>query len=243
MKTQQTYLEDTYKVETNSKILQVLAFQNASAIISESTIFYPQGGGQASDLGTISCNGKKIPIHKVVWVEGEIYHLTHLPHAECQGLVGTTCSMTIDSERRIVNAKLHSSGHLIDDILKTYFPDLRIVKGHHFPGEAYVSCEGKIEDTDVLLSEVNRHIQNAVASKIPIVHRTVEGNELLEILSTLPYSVPTDKPLRVLTIGTASPVPCGGTHVNNTSELDGLKITKIKNKAGMLKFSYKVDRK
>jgi alanyl-tRNA synthetase len=68
MKTKQIYLEDTYKFETDSKILEIISLQNETAIISESTIFYPQGGGQPSDLGTITCNGKKISIHKVVWV-------------------------------------------------------------------------------------------------------------------------------------------------------------------------------
>ncbi|MDP8320904.1 MAG: alanine--tRNA ligase-related protein, partial [Candidatus Stygibacter australis] len=70
--TQQLYLEDSYLREFTAKVLELDIDQNA--IVLSATAFYPTGGGQPCDFGTLSFKENISNVIKVKKVEGKIWH-------------------------------------------------------------------------------------------------------------------------------------------------------------------------
>lgn len=180
----------------------------------DETLFHPQGGGQPNDIGSID----GVPVVKVRHsVDGEVDHFlsTRAPFS-----IGDAVTIRVNEEARTVNTKYHSAGHLIADAIEDVIPGLKAVQGHHWPGEARVEFEG------MLPSDVpdQGFIQRAV-------DKLIDSSALFQIVGD-PYSA------RALKIGNHDAVGCGGTHVQSSSELNGLIIGKIKFKKGRLRVSY-----
>jgi Ser-tRNA(Ala) deacylase AlaX len=161
----------------------------------------------------------------------------------------------INAEKRRASQRLHSFGHLIDAAIQRigYWNQLSVGKGYHFPDGPYVEYQiisgdfiKELDDPknnqklfDSLTSEIQNLITDRIESQFAIIPEE-EAHALLEAeTSTSPSAPPgeSSKLVRVVTIAGSS-CPCGGTHVQNTMELRGLQITKIKKKKKTLKISY-----
>ncbi|EFK97337.1 Threonyl/alanyl tRNA synthetase SAD, partial [sediment metagenome] len=122
MKTTQVYYEDPYKTTLRAKVLSVVVAGNLFNVILDQTIFYPEGGGQPSDRGTIG-NTK---IEYVRMVEGEIIHQVKGPLK-----AGEEVECTLDWNWRYKHMKIHAAGHILHDVLMTLAKDLTPLKGSH----------------------------------------------------------------------------------------------------------------
>jgi alanyl-tRNA synthetase len=96
------------------------------------------------------------------------------------------------------------------------------------------------EDTEELIASLNQQIQQDIQNDLAITTEIVSLDELKKRCTYIPPALPEDKPLRVVAIQNYFPIPCGGTHVNSTSELAGLVVHKMKIKKGQLKVSYAI---
>jgi alanyl-tRNA synthetase len=178
------------------------------------TLFHAQGGGQRPDRGTI---GSVAVIH-VAHADGEVNHYVEsIAHLQ----VGMPVEIEIDPEWRQLNAKSHTAGHVIAAIGDSIFPELKAIGGHHWPGESRVEFEGKSSlSSDEIISTLTSAVEQAIADNLSV---KVVGD---------PFAS------RQIQIGTFSPVPCGGTHLDNLSELIDLVLTKVKSKGDKIRISY-----
>lgn len=239
MSTYPSYFDDTYTFNDSAKIIKTGKDEQGHFLVLDQTIFYPQGGGQPSDQGTIQVGNTVVPIHSVKSVDHEIRHYTQ---QDASHLMDQKVLCTLDQERRLLNAKLHTSGHLISNIIEGLYPQWIAVKGHHFPKECYV----EFSDKDWLLKNVfieaiNQEMEKLIKQDLSIRRDQVTGDKLQELCPDLPYSVPKDKPIRVVRIGELPFSPCGGTHVNSLKELRGLQITNHKIKKNRMKIYYNIN--
>jgi alanyl-tRNA synthetase len=182
------------------------------------TLFHPQGGGQPADHGTI--NG--IPVLHVVSVAGgeDVIH-----YLEREGLcVGDVVTMQVEPERRQRSARLHTAGHLIAALIEHNFPSIKATGGHHWPGEARVEFNGQLLPSPPAVQE---YLDDALVESI-------RRADPVEVIAEL------DGP-RAIQIGKFPQVPCGGTHVANTSVLQKVVITRVSIKKGALRVSYEVE--
>jgi len=188
-------------------------------IILERTEFYPQGGGQPSDRGTLEVSGAKIAIQKVKSIEEKIRHYTD---QDCSEWVGQIGKFELDPQTRFLHSKLHTSGHLIGHLVEQKFPQWRAMKGHHFPKECYV--------------EFSSHNGLSSSPSVELLNQNI-----LEVIeSRAEIQTQNDQPIRMVRIGEFPFAACGGTHVKNTQELQGLFVSKIKVKNNSLKIYYGV---
>jgi Ser-tRNA(Ala) deacylase AlaX len=112
MKTQQLYLSDSYKQEMDAEVLEVIPEQgNRYRMLLNQTVFYPMGGGQPTDQGTFSSDSWNGSVYQVMMKDGEIWH--YVESAEVP-TVGLTVHGTINWDRRFLNMRLHSAGHMVD---------------------------------------------------------------------------------------------------------------------------------
>ena len=104
MNLERLYYKDAYIKEFTSRVVSCEKDKKGYALILENTAFYPEGGGQPCDLGTI--NGIKVTY---VGEKGEdVVHYIEEPIAE-----GTEVKGIIDWERRFDLMQQHSAEHIV----------------------------------------------------------------------------------------------------------------------------------
>jgi Ser-tRNA(Ala) deacylase AlaX len=234
--TKLNYLNDTYLFESTAVFVEMKENEKGKAAILDETIFHPQGGGQPADRGEITSDHGVFLVNDVRLDEtGTVWHLGEFKNGEFQK--GEKVFLKVDRDRRILNAKLHSAGHLIDcAVLKMGMENLRPTKGFHFPEGPSVEYDGVIENAAAIIPTLEVAVNDLIAQDIKLERKdlTFEEARAQNIFA------PPGKPARVIYF-TGFPVcGCGGTHVNRTSEIGKVTIRKIKSGKGITKIAYSV---
>lgn len=240
MNTALNYLNNTYQFETYCNIVASSHDENGHYVILDQTIFYPQGGGQPSDTGLMEVKGLAISVHKVKVVESEVRHYSD---QDCSKLIGQTALCTIDREKRLLHAKLHTAGHLISNVVEKFYLNWTAVKGHHYPGQSYVEFIQKKENlTNVSIEKLNMEIKKYIELDALLSVDQVSADDLKAICTNMDVNnLDCDQLIRIVRINDFSFSPCAGTHVKSLKELTGLEITKCKIKSNSMKISYHIN--
>lgn len=208
-------------------------------IVLDQTCFYPKGGGQDHDTGTIRSNAVELTIERVYLDEDGVVH--HQGKAPADLLaVGSEVQCSVDSERRALNTRLHSAGHLVDMAIDELRPEWVPGKGAHYPDMSFVEYTGEINieaERDSLIEDLEVKLTQLVSSGATNSQRLADRSELETLCRHVPEYLPDNKPSRVVMYGDFG-VPCGGTHVSELSEVGTVKIRKIKQKNGLIRVSY-----
>lgn len=235
MTTKKLYLKNTYQFDFEGLIQEVEKDEKGVFIILNQTAFYPQGGGQPSDHGIIKNDHFEANIIHVAQYEDQIRHYIKFPinkRLEAQKVYGF-----VNQERRSINARYHTAGHLLGNIVEILNPKLKAMKGHSFPNEAYVEFQGdEAIDAEILQNTINA----AIMKNDKTIVFEIDPKNFEKQFYKLPYSIPDNKSFRVVQIGDMPPVPCGGTHLSLIGEIGLIKINKVKTKKSILRISYEV---
>ena len=180
------------------------------AIQLSNTPFHPQGGGQPSDVGKIN----DADVLHVVMQNDQIIHYSN--HATTLGLA----QARVDLNRRRYHSRLHSAGHLIGHVMQAF--GWEPTKAQHWPEECKVQFvkQDHSEDQDLETLELlcNLYISSQL---VRLTQQNADG-------------------YREVSFGDLPAFPCGGTHVQNLSEIGTLEITGYKLKKDKLTVSYRV---
>lgn len=236
--TKMLYLLDSYLFNHKTKIISSgIDDLSKSYIIFESTIFYPQGGGQPGDCGVIYFGKNYIEIITAKYVDSEVRHYFNSA-VEINFSPGDEVELFINKEKRLHNMKLHTAGQLIHNFIEKEY-SLRTYKAHHFPLEAYIECEGKIEASEELKFLIQGKL-NSELKKSLIVETSMVNKIKFESLHGQIKYYTDDEEIRVVTISNYPPVLCCGTHLKNINEIKEVVIKKIISKNSITKISYDV---
>ena len=196
--TKKLYYEDPYLKEATAKVLQI----KENALLLNQTIFYPTGGGQPHDTGTI--NGVKVlDVYKNE--EENIWHVVENPD---MFRVGDEVELKLDWDRRYKLMRIHTAMHLLDHILHEV-----LGKGTWEPHGSGMNPEkGRY---DIRYPEnINQHKEKI----IELFNKYVdEGGEV---------KVWWEGKKRLTQIRDFEILPCGGTHVKDIKEIGHLKKLK-----------------
>jgi Ser-tRNA(Ala) deacylase AlaX len=235
--TELMYISAPEETEADASICAVESEGGQWDLVLDRTPFYPQGGGQPSDVGTLEGDGFTFAVQKAVLIDGVVHH--HGVAVDGTPGVGAVHAR-IDPQRRAAHAELHSGGHLIMTAMHE-LTGMRAVKGFHFPDGPYVEFDGVIpeEEKERLLVALQARIAEMVAADEAVLVESTTVAELEAAGVHMPAALPADKPTRVVTMfGYRS--PCGGTHVASTGELVGLSVRRIKAKSGRTRVAYEL---
>ncbi len=207
-------------------------------LVLNQSLFYPQGGGQPADQGAIIGKNAAYKVWDVRSIDGEVRHYI----TDDNPAIQPECPVTIkiDKDRRMLNSKYHTAGHLIAGIVEKINPEIKAIKGHQFPGEAYVEFDGTPSDSDAFLAELTPNVREAINSNAAVKTEELSSKDMTAIGEDLPYALPKGKALRVCRIAGFSPVPCGGTHVQMLEDIASLEVKKCQSKQGKTKIYYAV---
>lgn len=233
------YLIDTYQEENTAIITKVVEMDDTVAVYCDSSIFYPQGGGQPCDLGYLVINEISYQVHHIEKTEDGVAHMLKA-HPKLLTCCGLQCIQKINKKRRLANAKSHSAGHLISHIIEEMSDNLSPTKGHHYPGDSYIELIESERTNDTFSMElINEQINKIVMQEAKAIQSIeLDLAEVKTLRPSLSKFIPQSTQIRMIVIDGFTPVPCGGTHVANTSELKGLQVTRIKRKKDRIKVNY-----
>ncbi|MFA9289014.1 MAG: alanine--tRNA ligase-related protein [Weeksellaceae bacterium] len=238
MKTKQIYLDNSYFKMMFATILEVQEEDGKYRVLLDQTVFYPMGGGQPTDQGTLTSDDWTAEVYQVMMKDGEIWHYlnTSIPPT-----IGMNVTGELNWERRFKNMRVHSAGHIIDFALHLAgaSPEhLQPLKGDHGK-KPYILYQGQL-NRDYRL-ELETKANELVEKNLEFSFRFVTLEELQKEAIYLQPGLPTDKQLRALYLETVGAVADGGTQVKRTGEVGKITIPSIFEEDGMTKIVYSVE--
>ncbi|RAH14070.1 MAG: alanyl-tRNA editing protein [Methanobacteriota archaeon] len=228
-------IKSCYLKEFNAEIINI----EENQIELNQTLFYPMGGGQDWDTGTIISNGREINVLEVRGRD-KISHLTE-PNHNLE--IGQRIQASIDWDRRYRHMKMHTAQHLVSAVAYDLFDGVRTVGNQLRYDKSRIDFNPINFDDEMLsnlVNETNKLIKNGAELNIRMMTRE-EINEIMPPERTNMNLIPPNvEELRVVTIGDNLDLcPCAGTHVQNISEIGGIEFLNKKSKGkGTQRFSY-----
>ena len=222
--TEELAARDAYLQETTATVLAV----GESGIVLDRTVFYPRGGGQPGDTGTLTWDGGAVAITDTFKRGGTLYHA---PAGEPPA-VGSAVRAAIDWERRHYLMRTHTALHVLSAIVWRDF-GAKVTGGNMEPGRARMDFE--LDNINVEFGrEVEDRLNAALGSGHPVAVRFLPRAEALQdpdLIRTKVNLIPEFvDPIRVIDIGDIDRQADGGTHVADTSEVGPVRVVKTESK-------------
>ncbi|MDJ0700904.1 MAG: alanyl-tRNA editing protein [Woeseiaceae bacterium] len=219
--TTELFREDSYVKSCDATVVDV----SDDTLVLDQTVFYPLGGGQPGDTGSLSWHGGSVRIVDTRYGDdGAIRHF--IEPGSSKPAVGDTVHAELDWDRRYRHMRMHTAMHLLGSILR--FP----VTGGNI-SEQKSRLDFNMEET-VDKEAVGNALRELVEQDHPVSHRWITDEELdaqPELVRTMSVQPPRGKgKVRLLEIAGVDLQPCGGTHLRSSAEVGSVRIGKVEKK-------------
>lgn len=195
------------------------------------TAFYPGGGGQPHDLGSLRWM-TDVPVTKVTAEQGLIWHTLGGVDPDALPDLGQDVSGTIDWDRRHVLMRTHTALHMLCGVIWSDY-GVPVTGGNMEPGSGRLDFE-----LDAMSAELGARVEARINDEIAMAREIRVGflpreeadrdPALIRIKANLiPTSV---DPLRIIDIVGLDRQADGGTHVASTAEVGHVRVTKTESK-------------
>ena len=213
METEKLYYQDAYLRQFTAKVLSCEEINGGYRVVLDRTAFYPEGGGQPADHGTL--NG--IPVTDVHEKDGVVFHICKNPVE-----IGETVAVVIDWQRRFDHMQQHSGEHIISGILCADYHCDNV--GFHMGADTVtIDYNTDISWEQALAAEAKA---NAVIwANIP-VEVTYPSAAELDVLEYRSKKELTGQ-VRIVSFPDADCCACCGTHVNRAGEVGLVKVLSV----------------
>jgi len=234
--TELLYQTDAYLQEFDANITSVV--EESRAVILDKTAFYPGGGGQPCDFGSLLVNGVVYQVDKVKKQGDDVLHFlggdTPLPSA------GSASRGTLDWARRYKLMRTHTALHVL---CGTVFRDY----GAQVTGGDMEPLKGRMDfEFETMRGELVREIEAAVNKEVAqardIRVKILPREEAFQIpdlirtkINLLPQGIMQVRTVEIVGLDLQAD---GGTHVRNTSEVGKIRVTDYKSKGAINKRIY-----
>ena len=240
MTTEKYYQHDVDCHELNGRIEAIQNDGKSTRIIMDRTVFFPTGGGQPCDTGTIvTPDGTSVSVVDVQEDKesGIISHTIEIDPSETDALqVGMTVTQKLNEDRRRVNTQRHTGEHILTGAFIQLFGGAN--KGLHMGGE-YVTIDMDYDGkklTEEQVRAAEKLANEVIWANLPVTVSTFPNREEASVMPTR-KPVTQDGEITIVTIGDLeSPhdcVACCGTHFHRTGEVGLIRIHKFEPNKGM----------
>jgi len=236
--TELIYLKDCYCKEFDAKVIESgNTSDHEFFVVLDKTAFYPEGGGQMSDIGFLEVDGKQIKVFQVSKKGGnEVRHWTkeQIPkNANVHGVV--------DWENRYLQMRMHTAQHVLSAIVLDNY-GASTVGNQLKEGNCRIDfkpLEWSYKIKTFLETEFNKAVDESHEVNFEFITRQElmerideKRRRIFERLSELITNI------RLVNVKDVDMSPCAGTHVKNTSELGHIEILKTENKGSQTRRIY-----
>jgi Ser-tRNA(Ala) deacylase AlaX len=237
--TELLYLNDFDVTRCDAVVTKLDKHEGKQVVVLDQTCFYPKGGGQDFDQGTIVSEAAVFRVEAVFFVDGEVKHIGEYDKGNFTA--GDKVEAEVDQARRQLNCRIHSGGHLLDMAVRELGWDWHPGKGAHYPHMAFVEYSGEYngEQKQQFITDLQTKIDELLAKGSTNTIKFMTPEEMTASGAVVPDNLPKGKPTRAVFYNDF-PVPCGGTHVKDVKDIGTEKITNIKRKDGNIRVSYAI---
>lgn len=206
--TELLYLEDFKLLNNKATVVEIRLEDGRVAVILDQTIFYPQGGGQPFDLGSIKGAKSTFTVTDVRLVDGIVKHFGTFDGSPFQTRETVNC--IVDAQRRSLHNRIHSAGHIIDKALVELNITWQPGKSFHFANGPYVEYTGSLVgiDKDKLKADIERICNGWIQQGLDVKSIAMDKSQLTRRCQFVPSYIPEGKPVRVIFFGEFCS-PCG----------------------------------
>ena len=210
MQTKALYYENGYLSRFSAQVLSCVETEGRWAVTLDATAFYPEGGGQDGDTGTL--NG--IRVLDTQEVEDQVVHYCASPLTP-----GVTVEGIIDFERRFDLMQQHTGEHMLSGLIHRRYGYHN--KGYHVGSDfVTVDFDGVIPDAD--LPSLEAELNEAVWRNLPVKCWIPTPEELPDVVYRTKRALPW--PVRIVEVPGCDSCACCGIHVNATGAVGVIKI-------------------
>ena len=208
METRKLYYEDCHLQEFTATVTGCTETEKGWQVVLDATAFYPEGGGQACDLGSLNDA-------RVLDVQEQGQQVVHL----CDKPLSGTVTGKIDWERRFDLMQQHSGEHILSGLIHEKFGYHNV--GFHIGTDMMeVDFDGPITWEE--LTELEEKANRAVWKNLPIRC----SYPAPEVLPTIPYrsKKALEHPVRIVEVPGYDICACCGVHTAFTGEVGIIKV-------------------
>lgn len=230
--TRKKYYEEPGLFQAEARVLAVEGAPEAPVLVLDASIFYPEGGGQPCDLGSIA----GLEVAAVTEAGGRILHALAGPLPAGLDLrAGAAVGLSVDPGRRLDYSQQHSAQHLLSATLMRLLGAVTV--------SVHLGRERCLIDFDIPaipdedLAEAEEAVEVAIAADLPIRVHSCPPEELSSFpLRKLPPAG--EEVVRVVEIEGIDFSPCCGTHLSSTGRLRSLRVLGTERYKGMTRLAF-----
>lgn len=213
METEKLFYQDTYLKTFTATVVDCQARKQGYAIVLDRTCFYPEGGGQPGDQGTL--NG--VPVTDTHEKDGLVLHYTDAPME-----VGTLVTGEIDWARRFDLMQQHSGEHMVSGVVHRIYGFDNV--GFHMGADMIT-----IDFSGILTEEQLLEVEREVNRRIWLDSEVKCWYPSPEELKDIPYRSKKELTgsVRIVEFPGADICACCGTHVRRTGEIGLVKLLTV----------------
>ena len=222
MTTEILFRDDAYLTRATAKVVAV----HDRGIELDRSVFYPIGGGQAGDTGTlVRATGERIAIADTRKGDA-IDSVLHVPAAgAARPAPGETVTLEIDWPRRYALMRLHTALHVMSCVVVA-----PVTGGNIAPDKARLDFDIDMSLLDA--ARIERETNALIARNVETETVWITDAELdarPELVKTMSVTPPRGTGrVRLVKIPGIDLQPCGGTHVRNIGEIGAIRVLKIR---------------
>jgi alanyl-tRNA synthetase len=216
MESQLLYQQDPNKLEFEANVVEVITLPDGrKGVVLDQTYFYPTGGGQEHDTGTLD-SARVVDVFK----DEAHSRLVHVVDREV-GLGPVKAS--IDAERRLRHMQHHTAQHLLTQCIlrQTGFETVSANINGYSPSTLDIMAT-QISKSD--LDQAEQMANQIIYENRGVKTYVVSPEELKSIPLRRPPKVTEN--IRIVEIDAYDYSPCGGTHVSRTGSIGLVKVVK-----------------
>ena len=224
METKRLFDENVMQRECEAVVVRTEPYHEGYAVVFDQTVFFPEGGGQLSDTGTLTAGEKALPVKHVHEKAGEIFHETKEPLAP-----GTKVVAKIDWPVRFDHMQQHCGEHMLSYAFYKLFGAHNV--GFHMSADMVgIDLDREVDWQQALQAErfTNREIQE----DRPVTTKLVPAEEAAK-MNLRKFNDKLTGILRIVTVEGSDSCTCCGTHPTSSGMVGLVKIFKVeKHKEG-----------
>ena len=231
--TERLFYTDPYQREFSARVIARREMAGQPAVALDRTVFYPTGGGQPHDTGSLrpatsTAEADNISVTDVVAEDGLIWHIL------AASLAADDVAGMLDWPRRFDHMQQHTGQHILSQAFIVTC-DAETVGFHLGATSSTIDLNRSVLDAEALARV--EAAANAIVDAALIVSPTFVAPEALA-------SIPLRKPpkvtedIRIVEVAGFDWSACGGTHVANTAQVGLIKITTTERRGAELRVSF-----
>lgn len=219
-----SHVSEVTVLTTETEIADALSDGEKGTIFVQETPFYATSGGQEADTGYIRTAEGEFRVEDTVkLLGGKIGHVGVMTKGMIKN--GDKVTLEVDAKKRALSARNHSATHLLQKALRT-------VLGTHVEQAGSSVNEDRLRFdfthfsamTPEELKKVEDIVNEKIAAALPVVVKNMPIEEAKKTGAQALFGEKYGDIVRVVNMGDFSIEFCGGTHVQNTSEITAFKI-------------------